>query len=89
MPFSPEISANADETPGAAGTGKPAPATAGSIPIEAVPPGTVPAEAENRGRAPKVITPERLAAEISRLDVLLVVVALVLTFFLASFAARN
>jgi hypothetical protein len=55
------------------------PAEAPDIPLP--PPPTPPVR--------KRVTPEQLAAEIARLDRVLVLMLLVLTFFLASFAVRN
>src|SRR5713226_6039593 len=64
-----------------------------STPIQAAPPPPMPLAGVQTSAPPRPLreplTPERLGAEITRLDRALVVVLLVLAFFLASFAAHN
>jgi tetratricopeptide (TPR) repeat protein len=64
--------------------------TSASIPIESVPSSSAaPAVIHSPAAKNKELTVEELAAEIRRLDQFLMAVALLLTFFLASFTAYN
>src|SRR5437868_3579501 len=80
--------------PGQPSTPQPAPSPAESpIPIQPVPPApaSTPSVQAPPATVPKrpPLTPERLATEIRRLDLVLAGVVLLLAFFLASFPATN